>query len=150
VEPELKNLRDSGWKPYGQREFKFFNIKYTWEEAEEDCMQYEAHLASVHDGNENRFIKLLIKSQTGQNSPTWIGGYNSPAVPSRWYWTDDSPFDYSQWATGEPDGSGNCLQINYYGTETTGGWDDLDCIGNLPFVCVREIKKGVFYFLSIL
>jgi hypothetical protein len=37
---------------------------------------------------------------------------------------------YMNWASGEPNGSGNCGQLY-----TSGAFDDLDCNATLPFVC---------------
>ncbi|XP_036412536.1 galactose-specific lectin nattectin-like [Colossoma macropomum] len=132
-------LRDSSWKSYGSREFKFFGLKSTWEEAEKTCVRNNAHLASVHDENEDNFIKRLIHAQSNKNIATWLGGYRSKTARDRWYWTDGSHFDFAEWAPGEPNGSGQCLQTNYYGA-----WDDLVCYYKRPFVCARKAKTGAF------
>ncbi|XP_036418621.1 C-type mannose receptor 2-like [Colossoma macropomum] len=136
-------LKASGWTSYGPRQFMFFAIEKTWEEAESTCEEYGAHLASVHSENEDSFIKRLIYNQAGYNRPSWLGGYNSHIVPKRWYWTDESPFDFSPWTPGQPDGSGHCLQNNF-----KGGWDDLNCNSKIPFVCARLITKGEFMFFN--
>ena len=44
------------------------------------CKQQGAFLASVHDKNEDNFIKSLIRSQTGQDHPTWLGGSQTVSV----------------------------------------------------------------------
>ncbi|KAL6466274.1 hypothetical protein MHYP_G00264070 [Metynnis hypsauchen] len=129
----------SGWTPFGQREFLFFAIGKTWEEAESTCVEYGGHLASVHSENEEAFINRLIFTQAGYDRPSWLGGYNSHMVPRRWFWTDGSPFDFSVWTPGEPDGFGHCLQTSY-----NGGWDDFLCNQNIPFVCARQISKGAY------
>ncbi|KAL7850812.1 hypothetical protein AOLI_G00211680 [Acnodon oligacanthus] len=128
-------LRDSGWKLHGSREFKFFGLKTTWDEAEKNCVRHNAHLASVHDEGEDGFIKRLIHTQSNNNQPTWLGGYNSRTAHERWYWTDGSEFDFADWFPGEPNGSGHCLQTNYYGA-----WDDLVCSYQRAFVCARKAK----------
>ncbi|XP_036444603.1 galactose-specific lectin nattectin-like [Colossoma macropomum] len=130
-------LSDTDWKPYGSREFKFFGIKTTWDEAEKTCVRNNAHLASVHDESEDDFIKRLIHAHASQDVPTWLGGYNSKTARDRWYWTDGSHFDYADWAPGEPNGSGRCLQTNFQGA-----WDDLVCSYNRHFVCARKAKTG--------
>uniref|UniRef100_A0AAR2L6I8 C-type lectin domain-containing protein n=1 Tax=Pygocentrus nattereri TaxID=42514 RepID=A0AAR2L6I8_PYGNA len=113
-------LRDPGWKSYGSRVFKFFGLKTTWDEAEKTCVRNNAHLASVHDEGEDNFIKRLIHAQSNQNQATWLGGYSSKTAYDRWYWTDGSHFDFADWYPGEPNGSGKCLQTNYYGNEIRG------------------------------
>ncbi|XP_036411753.1 galactose-specific lectin nattectin-like [Colossoma macropomum] len=132
-------LRNSGWKSHGSHEFKFFGFKSTWEEAEKTCLRNDAHLASVHDENEDNFIKRLIHAHSNKNIATWLGGYRSKTARDRWYWTDGSHFDFAEWAPGEPNGSGQCLQTNYYGA-----WDDLVCYYKRPFVCARKAKTGAF------
>ncbi|XP_017543699.1 galactose-specific lectin nattectin-like [Pygocentrus nattereri] len=131
-------LRDPGWKSYGSRVFKFFGLKTTWDEAEKTCVRNNAHLASVHDEGEDNFIKRLIHAQSNQNQATWLGGYSSKTAYDRWYWTDGSHFDFADWYPGEPNGSGKCLQTNYYGA-----WDDLVCYNKRPFVCARKAKMVV-------
>ncbi|XP_036420229.1 C-type mannose receptor 2-like [Colossoma macropomum] len=137
VENKQSGAINSGWTSYGPCQFMFFAIEKTWEEAESTCEEYGAHLASVHSENEDSFIKRLIYNQAGSDRPSWLGGYNSHMVPQRWYWTDESAFDFSPWTQGQPDGSGHCLQTNY-----KGGWDDLNCNSKIPFVCARRIRKG--------
>ncbi|KAL7836091.1 hypothetical protein AOLI_G00273750 [Acnodon oligacanthus] len=138
VEKTLSAANKVGWTQYGQREFMFFAIGKTWEEAESTCVQNNANLASVHSENEDAFIKRLIWTQAGRDHPTWLGGYNSHMVPQRWFWTDESAFDFAPWTQGQPDGSGHCLQTNF-----RGGWDDLVCNQKIPFVCARLIRRGV-------
>ncbi|KAL6466277.1 hypothetical protein MHYP_G00264100 [Metynnis hypsauchen] len=137
VEKTLSFATKGGWTPFRQREFMFFGVGKTWEEAETTCVQYGANLASVHSESEDAFIKRLISSQAGYDRNSWLGGYNSHVVPSRWYWTDESYFDFATWTQGQPDGSGHCLQTNF-----RGGWDDLPCNYNISFVCARPITKG--------
>uniref|UniRef100_A0AAR2LBX0 C-type lectin domain-containing protein n=1 Tax=Pygocentrus nattereri TaxID=42514 RepID=A0AAR2LBX0_PYGNA len=134
----LEKTTKAGWVQFDQREFMFFAAGKVWEEAQSTCMDYDANLASVHSDREDAFIKRLIWNHVGSDRPSWLGGYNSPVVPSRWYWTDGSVFDFNSWTQGQPDGSGHCLQTNF-----KGGWDDLDCNQNLPFVCARGKRRGV-------
>ncbi|XP_036418623.1 galactose-specific lectin nattectin-like [Colossoma macropomum] len=134
--PKIKHVsKIPVWIPYGSRQFKFFAIKLTWPEAERTCKQSGAFLASVHDKNEDNFIKSLIKRHTGQDRPTWLGG--SQNVLNRWVWSDGSAFNFSPWTKGEPNGSGRCLQTNY-----NGGWDDHVCTVKQSFVCARQTRKG--------
>ncbi|KAL6466280.1 hypothetical protein MHYP_G00264130 [Metynnis hypsauchen] len=127
-------LTVSGWTVHGSREFRVFPISRTWNTAEDICRQHGAFLASVHDKNEDDFIKNLIRSQTGKDRTAWLGGQK---IDKLWVWTDLSAFKFSAWAKGQPNGSGRCLQTNY-----KGGWEDRDCYENKPFVCARQIKKG--------
>ncbi|XP_036418616.1 galactose-specific lectin nattectin-like [Colossoma macropomum] len=127
-------LKAFAWTQHGSREFKFFGIGSSWKDAEKVCMQSGALLASVHNNNEEKFIKRLIQSHTGEDRPTWLGG--KPSNAGYWVWSDGSDFDFAKWTPGQPDGSGRCLQINY-----NGGWDDLVCTEKRPFVCARQTGK---------
>ena len=77
---------------------------------------YNSHMVSV-------FELVLNLSQGSVCSVYSLGdsGYSFQIavlqVPRRWFWTDESPFDFSLWTQGQPDGSGHCLQTNYYGNE---------------------------------
>ncbi|KAL6466282.1 hypothetical protein MHYP_G00264150 [Metynnis hypsauchen] len=127
-------LTVSGWTVHGSRQFHVVTVTRPWDIAEDICRQHGAFLASVHDKNEDDFIKNLIHKHTGQDRPAWLGGKQ---IDKLWVWADHSPFKFSAWAKGQPNGSGHCLQTNY-----KGGWEDRDCYENKPFVCARQIKKG--------
>ncbi|XP_036418625.1 ladderlectin-like [Colossoma macropomum] len=118
----------SGWSSFGSRQFKFFTIQNTWEQAESTCKQFDAHLASVHNKNENNFIMSLIHTQA---DGVWLGGHTD-GDSGIWFWTDFSDFDHTNWSPGEPNGSGKCLKIY-----NNGLWDDFHCDRQLNFVCAR-------------
>ena len=50
----------------------------------------------------------------------WLGGW---LLDGTWSWSDGTPWDYENWAPGEPSGDGNCLEIRY----EDGTWNDLRC-----------------------
>ena len=89
-------------------------------EAEEACMAYGGHLASLADEDENIFFGSVIDVQQCYNigeislqycSPTvddrqysrsvangtnvWLGGFSRK--PNEWAWTDDSEWSYDEW-----------------------------------------------------
>uniref|UniRef100_A0A3B4EDW0 C-type lectin domain-containing protein n=1 Tax=Pygocentrus nattereri TaxID=42514 RepID=A0A3B4EDW0_PYGNA len=108
------------------------------------CKNIMLVLVKLHDEGEDNFIKRLIHAQSNQNQATWLGGYSSKTAYDRWYWTDGSHFDFADWYPGEPNGSGKCLQTNYYGA-----WDDLVCYNKRPFVCARKAKMVSFVFSAL-
>ncbi|KAK6754718.1 hypothetical protein RB195_013604 [Necator americanus] len=75
----------------------------------------------------------------------WLGGRKSPPpLNDKWTFTDGSPFDYTNWDTGEPnnyDGKENCLQLLFdqnIGREEK-RWNDITCDSRMPhFVCKRS------------
>ncbi|ETN87043.1 hypothetical protein NECAME_01200 [Necator americanus] len=68
----------------------------------------------------------------------WLGGRkNPPPLNDKWTFTDGSPFDYTNWDTGEPnnyDGKENCLQLLFdqnIGREEK-RWNDITCDSRMP------------------
>ena len=103
-----------------------------WFEAYNGCQQLHpsAHLASSGSETENAFIGRMHF-----NTHFWLGGTDSD-VEGNWTWTDGTPFDYTNWYSGEgsDDTGDNCLAINvdnYYRTY----WFDLGCFDSHPYIC---------------
>lgn len=61
-------------------------------EAEKKCNEMGGHLISINYEEEQE-IALDIAKRTGKDN-IWIGGYYSEG---NWYWSDGSPFEYSNW-----------------------------------------------------
>jgi len=75
--------------------FFLSTTEVTWVEAEEACLAYGGHLASLADEDENIFFGTVAD---GTN--VWLGGFSRK--PNEWAWTDDSEWIYDEWKTGEP------------------------------------------------
>ncbi|XP_062387056.1 lectin-like isoform X2 [Sardina pilchardus] len=93
----------------------------------------DGHLISVHNGKMNDELKTLTGSWY---SEAWIGGYKIPCT-NDFAWTDGSKWDYHNWVPGQPDGSSDCVQINWH---TPGMFDDADCCDQRSYVCAFLIK----------
>ena len=90
------------------------------------------HLVSINDASEQAFVESL---GLGMN-PAWIGGGDTPSTPGVYKWYDGTPFTYTHWATGEPNGPGveDCIYMHIDGT-----WDDHACAFTWPsFICERR------------
>ncbi|XP_062408520.1 galactose-specific lectin nattectin-like [Sardina pilchardus] len=137
VSPELtvvekRSACQSGWSSHGNRCFRFFSQLLTWSDAEGHCSGQGGHLASIHNMAEARFVGHL----SGNREWTWIGAGGS-FEGHTWYWTDGSPFDYSNWSPWEPNNHGgneHCANTNFNGG---GVWNDLPCHHRRPFVCAK-------------
>jgi len=79
--------------------FFLSTTKVTWVEAEQACMAYGGHLASLADEDENIFFGSVAN---GTN--VWLGGFSRR--PNEWAWTDDSEWSYDEWKAGEPSHDG--------------------------------------------
>uniref|UniRef100_A0A914XB50 Uncharacterized protein n=1 Tax=Plectus sambesii TaxID=2011161 RepID=A0A914XB50_9BILA len=81
-----------------------------WYSAEEHCESHlsSGFLASIRNAFETSYIQSLLR-----NSPlstnVWIGGFRTADSPFQW--TDGESFFYNQFAPGQPDPSGSCIQI---------------------------------------
>ncbi|KAI8521387.1 hypothetical protein Bbelb_011410 [Branchiostoma belcheri] len=110
------------------------NNRRSWPEADYECKGRGAQLMSVHSQTE---IGLFQQMQL--TSSVWIGLYKNSDRAIQW--TDGSPVDFTNWASGEPndlDGSGreNCVEMY-----SDGRWNDISCFGRLGFVCKTSPGK---------
>ncbi|XP_023190792.1 ladderlectin-like [Xiphophorus maculatus] len=111
----------------------------SWAKAERLCLSLDGHLASMRSTNEYNFIRELIVTESGRDTQTWVGGFDS-AEEGTWMWSDGSKFMFHHWGLGEPSNSGgnqNCMDINFAGRDHVN--DDV-CGVLLPFVCARHVK----------
>ena len=103
-------------------------------------INYQAHLVSLHSEEEHQFVVGL---HGGAGSP-WLGGRRDPENREIWVWSDGTPWDYSNWAGGQPDGIRNGFEdcalfwdVNQWNS-VNGLWNDARCSLENTFVC----KKG--------
>ena len=94
-----------------------------WNQAEDCCVAWGGHLASIHSYDDN----ILLNSIRNQDRFTWIG-LSDIANDSVYVWTDGTPFNYNNFALGEPnhlDGE-SCIHFfsTYFGVLT---WNDYHC-----------------------
>ncbi|XP_039631878.1 lectin-like [Polypterus senegalus] len=128
---------EPGWTSYFSDCYQYFPMPKTWIDAELYCVSLGGNLASVHSSGDNHFITSLIRRSDSHNPISWLGGSNSVRTSS-WLWTDGSEWDFKNWNPGEPNngrGIEHCLHTNYDGP---GGWNDVNCEYQYPFVCVRN------------
>ncbi|NXN35615.1 MRC1 protein, partial [Rhinoptilus africanus] len=105
----------------------------TWHEARKSCQQQNAELLSVTDIHEQMYLKELTG---GIDSALWTG-LNRLDLRSGWEWIGGSPFQYLNWAPGNPSpGSGKlCVVLN---PETNAKWQNLECDQKLGYVCKKK------------
>jgi len=100
---------------------------YSWAEAEEVCRSRGMQMASVHSPKEQKIVFDL----TG-NYNCWIG-LTDIEREGDFRWSDDSPVDYLNWGTGNPNGGDaeNCVRT--FGSD--GEWYDDSCDDHWGVVC---------------
>ncbi|XP_070766237.1 galactose-specific lectin nattectin-like isoform X3 [Enoplosus armatus] len=79
-----------GWTQFGSRCFIFHFTPKTWTDAEvaggtkaivtHTCIAAGGNLASIHNAEENVFLKNVVERVTGRASHTWIGGFDAVTV----------------------------------------------------------------------
>ncbi|XP_013889808.1 galactose-specific lectin nattectin [Austrofundulus limnaeus] len=120
-DPGLCGSCPPDWTPYDQQCYLFTRHETTWNNAEEACSLYDAHLTSIQGPDQYAFLRRLIVETTGTNTTTWVGGTNLHDH-GEWSWVDGTPFTFTNWGPGEPNNAGgneHCMDINLRGTKTT-------------------------------
>ena len=83
-------------------------------------MNQQAHLVSIHSDEEHNFVVGLYAGGF-----PWLGGQRDPANPVNFVWSDGTPWDYSNWVEGQPEGQGveECVQD----WDNGNGWNHTTC-----------------------
>ena len=69
IEPEVEMCEDKeGYLKFNDGCYKWFEEEKTWEEAEQDCFDQEAHLVSIWDNLEQAYVFTNVKT-----IQSWIG-----------------------------------------------------------------------------
>jgi hypothetical protein len=110
----------------------------SWNLAEERCVAWGGHLASVESPEEDYFIGVgpaLIGVPEGSGWGLWLGGTDA-RQDGDFRWAGDRPLSFAGWAPHQPDnGQGvDCIQKR---SDGAGGWYDRRCVDFYPYVCER-------------
>ncbi|XP_034027567.1 galactose-specific lectin nattectin-like [Thalassophryne amazonica] len=127
----------SGWTRQGSRCFTFHRGSMDWATAELTCVRKGGNLASIHNQREQNFITQLIRKLSGENTKTWIGGYDA-VKEGLWLWSDGSTFNYKGWKKGQPDKHvppEHCAETNFKGAF----WNNASCKVKRSFLCVKNL-----------
>jgi hypothetical protein len=99
-----------------------------WATADEVCVGLGYDLVHIGSAAENTSTAAIAVT------PTWIGA-NDIDVEGDWVWSDGASVSYDNWATDEPDDSGDadCAITNNGGRR--GDWADTRCSTSYQFMC---------------
>ncbi|XP_017294279.1 galactose-specific lectin nattectin-like [Kryptolebias marmoratus] len=125
------------WTYFGGRCYLFKENEKDWDDAEDFCNLFDAHLTSIQGDDDYNFIRELVLKATGTNTRTWVGGTDAEEE-GYWVWTDGSPFTFTAWGSGEPnnvDGNENCMEINLRGQDYV---NDENCSRKNSFICAKD------------
>ncbi|XP_055983739.1 C-type lectin domain family 4 member F-like [Sorex fumeus] len=140
---QLLQLILQGWKIYNGALYYFSQTKKSWQDAENFCVSWGAHLASVTSEEEKDFLVTFTK-----DSFHWIG-LTDQGTEGVWYWIDKTPFNDAQskkfWDKNQPDNwmygegrSEDCVQMQQK-------WNDMYCNAPYQWVCKKPgggIRSG--------
>ncbi len=116
---------------YGEHYYIFVETQCTWEEAKVKCEEMGGHLVTIQDADENEFVRGFV----GVNS-VWIGA-NDIDTEGTYVWITGEEFNYTNWASGEPNNSGGIEDyIMIY--SSSGLWNDTTATHTAYFVCEIE------------
>ena len=112
----------------------------SWTEARMRADEAGGHLATVGSTAENDFVKTLVTARSDaftQNAiGPWLGGWQpSPTSMDEpaggWQWIDGTPWTVTDWASSQPDNSGNVENyLDFYRPGGILGWNDDAAAGN--------------------
>ena len=147
VEQRLYDVRavpgspESSCVPYDYNTHRYWlcSSERPWSQAEGMCQAVGLHLVTIEDSFENAALFTQVQptgkahhigfQETVPYTASWGawtsggGGTTGSSVSSR----------FTRWASGEPNGLGDCLQML-----STGTWDDEDCGVTHAYVCEQN------------
>ncbi|XP_029014189.1 C-type mannose receptor 2 [Betta splendens] len=141
-EPEASEGTNSPeWIGFQEAEYKFFDHRTTWEQAQRICTWLHSSLASVHSSEEEAFLANTLRKMVKVEGDSWWIGLHSYENDGRFRWSDHSVLNYVSWALGRPNPvsrDGKCIHIS----AGKGDWVDHKCRSDLPYICKRVNVTG--------
>ncbi|XP_066488483.1 C-type lectin domain family 4 member K-like [Tiliqua scincoides] len=131
---DLLELLSSGWKLYNRNLYFFSQEQKPWQEAEDSCASYGAHLTSVTSRKEMEYLYGVTNG-----TMFWIG-LKDQNQQHNWVWTDGTKYtkQVSFWWPGEPNGrkghDADCVQFRY---PDINAWDDDHCWISYNWICKK-------------
>lgn len=108
IEVEIKPWEHFFWEKellpskheYNGHVYQLYDQGCTWEEAKKYCEEKGGYLVTISSSDEQEFIENFLKEE-GEKNNYWLGGYKNSS--NLWQWLTGEPFDYTNWANGQPD-----------------------------------------------
>lgn len=135
----LQGICDEDWIHEGDLCYGIVEEPRQFNHAERFCEMKSAHLLSIANKEENDMIFDLVKEILGPPGKIWLG-MERLSSDSKLHWIDKTPITYDNWAPGEPDNNGACVQMIH-----KGWWEDVSCVQRLPSICKKGSKESLPY-----
>lgn len=95
----------------------------SFEEAQQFCESVGGHLATITSKEEDEYVYSLVS----EKFDSAYFGFTDVAIEGKWAWVTGEPVDYTNWASGEPNGENeNEDYAMYYFKFKDGTWNDGD------------------------
>jgi len=121
--------------------YAFFGDLETWSGAEERCIAWGGHLASVESPEEDAFLgdwPLALDIAMGNGTGIWLGGTDT-LQDNDFRWPDNSPVSFEGWAPNQPDNGPGGIDCIEKRNDATARWYDQRCTDEHPFVCEKPL-----------
>jgi lectin-like protein len=121
--------------------YAFFSDLEAWSAAEERCISWGGHLASVESSQEDVLLDdwpLELDVAMGNGTGIWLGGTDT-LQNDDFRWPDNSPITLNGWGPNQPDngpGGADCIEKR---NDDTARWYDQRCTDLHPFVCEKPL-----------
>lgn len=128
---------------YGNYYYYVSDSTFSFWDAKEHVRSIDStlRLVSIHSEGENRFICNVAFNVFDTHHYLWIGG-DDYQVEGQYVWDDGSPFNYSNWGSGEPnnsyDSGEDYIMLNY---PSPYKWNDATNTGGDIFHYVFKVRK---------
>jgi len=122
---------------YNGHRYELYLNRLSWQNAKAKCEELGGHLATITSAEEQEIVSTI-----SQGKGLFIGATN---LDGNWEWITGEEFNYSNWADGEPNDTGN-LSENYLGLTTNNEWNDFDFINQdaIGFICEYECEHSEY------
>ncbi|XP_044188034.1 C-type mannose receptor 2 [Thunnus albacares] len=128
------------WIGFKEADYKFFDHRTTWDQAQRICSWFGSSLASVHSAEEEAFLANTLRKMKVEGDSWWLG-LHTYDNDGRFRWSDHSVLNYVSWALGKPhplSRDRRCVQMSVSKAE----WADQKCHSDLPYICKRVNVTG--------
>ncbi|XP_017310429.1 C-type mannose receptor 2 isoform X1 [Ictalurus punctatus] len=141
VEPEPAEDSGLDWVDFQEAQYKLFEHRSTWGQAQRICSWFGGSLASIHSASEKQFLASTLRKMSRIESDLWWIGLHTFENDGRFRWSDHSVLNYVSWGLGQPrplTRDRKCVHIS----ASKGEWADKKCHLDMPYVCKRVNVTG--------
>ncbi|RWS25360.1 macrophage mannose receptor 1-like protein [Leptotrombidium deliense] len=93
-------------------------------------------MVSIHTKEENEYLHSILRKSRW----FWLGGVALATNVKGHAWLDGSPFNYSNWNSGQPDEHSHCVILAFY----NGLWSDWYCHKGAAMLCQKPKTTATF------